>query len=166
MAIDVNAWYEKYGPIVIRRCRVLLRSDEDAMDAVQDVFLNILKARGRLKDSYPSSLLYTIATNVCLNRIRAKKKEKSDSLDGFFTDKGEGFFTDSGYEAVNAKLLLEEILEDESEETRTILFMYHADGMSLKEIGEVFGLSISGVKKRIDVFKYRTRQRLGEDFYE
>lgn len=159
MAIDIAAWYEKYGPMVIRRCRSLLRNDDEAMDAVQDVFVNLLKSEGRLSGSFPSSLLYTMATNVCLNRMRKKKREAMDFLSG-----GEEFFAaDSGYERVDAKLIVEAILEDESEETRAICFMYHADGMTLSEIGEAVGLSISGVKKRLDTFKKRARLRLGED---
>ena len=163
MAIDVAAWYEKYGPMLIRRCRALLQSDDEAMDAVQDVFLNLLKAESRLKDSFPSTLLYTIATNVCLNRLRARKRAKKLAPAGFFADSEEFFFTDGGHDQIDAELLAETILEDESEETRTILFMYHADGMSLREIGEAFGLSVSGVKKRIDVFRKRARLKLRED---
>ena len=75
MAIDVAAWYEKYGPMVIRRCRQILGNGEDALDAVQDVFVNLLKGEEKLDDRFPSSLLYTMATNVCLNRLRKGKRE-------------------------------------------------------------------------------------------
>ena len=166
MAIDVAAWYEKYGPMVIRRCRALLRSDDEAMDAVQDVFVNLLKAKGRLQASFPSSLLYTMATNVCLNRLRARKREvieTGNSREGFVSEVETLSAVDESYEQVDAELLVETILEDESEEDRTICFMYHADGMTLNEIGEAVGLSISGVRKRLEVFKKRARHKLGED---
>ena len=161
MAIDIAAWYEKYGPMVIRRCRAILRNEDEAMDAVQDVFVNLLRAEGRIHASFPSSLLYTMATNVCLNRLRGKAREvnfPSDGADVFFA-------ADGSYEQVDAELLAKAILEDESEETRAICFMYHADGMSLKEIGEAVGLSVSGVRKRLEAFKKRARLKLklGED---
>jgi RNA polymerase sigma-70 factor (ECF subfamily) len=161
MAIDIAVWYEKYGPMVIRRCRALLRNDDEAMDAVQDVFLKLLRAETRLKDSFPSSLLYTMATNVCLNRLRSKKKNNVS----FESVGGEESFSgaDEGFEQVDAELLVNAILEDESEENRTICFMHHADGMTLKEIGEAVGLSISGVRKRLETFKKRARIKLGED---
>ena len=160
MGIDIAAWYEKYSPMVIRRCRALLRNDDEAMDAVHDVFVNLLKAEGRLRDSYPSSLLYTMATNLCLNRLRDKKREAPGNL----TDGTEALLVvDENFEQVNAELLVGFILEDESEETRTILFMYYADGMILKEIADVLDLSISGVKKKIDSFKKRARLKLGEE---
>jgi len=160
MVIDIAAWYEKYGPMVIRRCRALLRSDDEAMDAVQDVFVNLLKAEARLHGSFPSSLLYTMATNVCLNRLMAKKREAPEELTG----ESEALFTvDKNYELVDARLLVKAILEDESEESRTICFMYHADGMSLREIGEAVGLSVSGVRKKLLAFRKRARLKLGEE---
>jgi len=163
MAIDIAGWYEKYSPMVIRRCRALLRDEDEAMDAVHDVFLNLLRAEGRLSGSYPSSLLYTVATNVCLNRLRDRKRTGWGDMFG----REESFFaggTAAGdYDQVEAKLLVETILEDESEDTRTICFMYHGDGMTLREIGEAVGLSISGIRKRLEAFRKRARLKLGED---
>jgi len=163
MAIDIAGWYEKYSPMVIRRCRALLRDDDEAMDAVHDVFVNLLRAERRLSDSYPSSLLYTVATNVCLNRLRDRKRAGWGD-----TPYQEEFFFAGGaaacdYDKVDAKLLVEAIMEDESEDTRTICFMYHGDGMTLKEIGEAVGLSISGIRKRLETFRKRARLKLGED---
>jgi RNA polymerase sigma-70 factor (ECF subfamily) len=157
MAIDVAGWYEKYGPMVIRRCRSILGNDEEALDAVQDVFVSLIRKEMRLFDKFPSSLLYTMATNVCLNLLRKKRREVLSC----FTDNDEYFvWIDEGFEQVEAVVLLEAILKDESEENRTIYFMYHADGMTLKEIGEVVGLSVSGVRKRLEAFKSRVRGKL------
>jgi RNA polymerase sigma-70 factor (ECF subfamily) len=155
MANDIAAWYEKYGPMVIRRCRELLRNDDDTMDAVQDVFLKLLKAEGG-RFSFPSSLLYTIATNVCLDRLRAKKRR-----DVRETEETDFPAVDEGYEQVDAELLVQVILEDEPEETCKICYMYHADGMTFREIGEAVGMSVSGVQKKLETFKKRARLRMG-----
>jgi len=157
MAIDVAAWYEKYGPMVIRRCRGILGNGEDALDAVQDVFVNLLKEKLRLHGRFPSSLLYTMATNVCLNRLRKRKWETAGNFSG---DEFPASLSDEGFAQVEAELLLEDILKDESETNRAICFMYHSDGMTLKEIGEAAGLSISGVRKRLEAFKSRAQKRL------
>src|SRR5262245_50224098 len=74
-AIDVTAVSQRYGPMVLRRCRQLLRNEDESMDACQDVFVRILERRARLDARYPSSLLYRVATNVCLNRIRDRKRK-------------------------------------------------------------------------------------------
>ncbi|MCL2127644.1 MAG: sigma-70 family RNA polymerase sigma factor [Treponema sp.] len=158
MAIDVAAWYEKYGPMVIRRCRKILGNGDDALDAVQDVFVNLLRSGPKLHGSYPSSLLYTMATNVCLNRLRKRKRESPRDFSG---EEGNLLFhSDEGYDQVDAELLLEAVLKDESEMNRAICFMYHADGMTLKEIGEAVGLSVAGVHKRLEAFKSRARLKL------
>jgi RNA polymerase sigma-70 factor (ECF subfamily) len=163
MAMDIAAWYEKYSPMVIRRCRALLRDEDDAMDAVHDVFINLLRAEGRLSGSYPSSLLYTVATNVCLNRLRDRKRTDRGDMPGREEFSFAGGEACGEYDLVDAKLLVEAILEDESEDTRTICFMYHGDGMTLREIGEAVGLSISGIRKRLEAFRKRARLKLGED---
>jgi RNA polymerase sigma-70 factor (ECF subfamily) len=155
MAIDIAAWYEKYGPMVIRRCRRILGNGEDALDAVQDVFVNLLRAAPKMHDRFPSSLLYTMATNTCLNRLRRTRRESPVEADMLCVDES--------FSQVEAKLLLEAILKDESEMNRAICFMYHADGMTLKEIGEAVGLSTAGVYKRLEAFKGRARLKIGEE---
>ena len=157
MAINISAWYEKYGPMVIRRCRSILGNGDDALDAVHDVFVNLLQAEPRLHGRFPSSLLYTMATNVCLNRLRKMKREISKD---FFEEGAAGSCADEGFDQVDAEILLEDILKDESEMNRAICFMYHADGMTLKEIGEAVGLSVSGVRKKLETFKSRARLKL------
>ena len=46
--MDVEALYEKYGPMVMRRCRQLLKDETEALDATQDVFVQVLRRRDRL----------------------------------------------------------------------------------------------------------------------
>jgi RNA polymerase sigma-70 factor (ECF subfamily) len=158
MAIDIAAWYKKYGPMVIRRCRKILgNAEEDALDAVHDVFVNLLRGEKRLHGQFPSSLLYTMATNICLNRLRKKKRETVKDFSG---EDGAGCAVDTGFAQVDAQILMEIILKDESEMNRSICFMYHVDGMTLKEIGEVSGLSYAGVHKRLEAFKKRARIKL------
>jgi RNA polymerase sigma-70 factor (ECF subfamily) len=138
----------------------MLRDEDDALDAAQDVFVRLMDAKARLHGQYPSSLLYTIATNTCLNRIRQTKTRSE-----VFCDTDALPVPDCEYDKVDARLIMDAILKTESESTRSICFMYHADGMTLKEIGEAMGLSISGVRKRLTSFASRARITLeGEEY--
>jgi len=161
MAIDVAAWYEKYGPMVIRRCRRILGNGDDAMDAVHDVFVNLLRAQPRLHGRFPSSLLYTMATNICLNRLKKRKRESPQDISA----EGEPLFfsVDKGFDQVEEDLILEAILKGESGTNRSICFMYYADGMTYKEIGDAVGLSTTGVYKRLEAFKSRARLKFREE---
>jgi RNA polymerase sigma-70 factor (ECF subfamily) len=71
LGVDVEDFYRRYGPMVQRRCRQLLKDEEAAMDAAQEVFVKVLVHQERLGAQAPSSLLYRIATNTCLNRLRS-----------------------------------------------------------------------------------------------
>ena len=156
MKIDVEDCYKKYAPMVFRRCQSLLGNEDEALDAAQDVFVNLLRYRSRLHGQFMSSLLYTIATNVCLNRLRRRK------LQGNYSDATpvQSAEHDPEFERVEDGMVMDAILKNESESTRAICFMYHGDGMTLREIGELTGLSISGVRKRLLAFNARAKLKM------
>src|SRR4029450_11195934 len=68
--------------MVYRRCLRLLRDEDEAMDACQDVFVRLLERRDRLDARYPSSLLSRIAPTLCLNRIRDRRRRATSGDDG------------------------------------------------------------------------------------
>ena len=74
--LDVEALYRRYGPMVLRRCRSILRDEAEAMDAMQEVFVQVLRRRLTLRDEYPASLLYRIATNTSLNGLRSRRRRR------------------------------------------------------------------------------------------
>ncbi len=74
MSVDVAAHYRTYGPMVLRRCRALLRDEEAAVDAMHDVFVQLLRHGERLDERRPASLLLRIATHVCLNKVRSTRR--------------------------------------------------------------------------------------------
>jgi RNA polymerase sigma-70 factor (ECF subfamily) len=55
--MNVEDLYRRYGPMVMRRCRQLLRDEDQALDATQDVFVRLMERSDRLRDDYPSSLI-------------------------------------------------------------------------------------------------------------
>jgi len=152
MSIDVEHWYRKYGPMVLRRCRKLLRDEEKSLDAMQEVFVRVLRYEHRLRAQYPSSLLYRMATNVCLNIIRDEKQPQSMESMGIL-DKIACY--DESEDRLIIQNLLEKIFVNEKNSTRGMAVMLFIDGMTLKEVAGEFGMSVSGVRKRIR--RLRTR---------
>lgn len=150
--------------MVFRRCSSLLKNEDEALDAAQDVFVSLLRFQKRLHGQFLSSLLYTIATNTCLNRLRQRKRQKnynySQSHSAPEQEPPEQGSIDPQYEKVENSMLMDAIFLDESESTRTICFMYHSDNMTLREIGDVMGLSVSGVRKRLLAFNARAKFKL------
>ena len=163
MEIDVEDCYRKYAPMVFRRCSFMLKNEEEALDAAQDVFVNLLRHKKKLHGQFLSSLLYTIATNICLNRLRRRKILGIDA--SFYatsvSEENSSFGSnDPEFERIEGNMIMDAILKDESESTRAICFMYHGDGMTLREIGELMDMSISGVRKRLVNFNARAKLKL------
>ncbi len=157
MAIDVEALYRRYGPMVLRRCRRLLGDDEKAWDAMQDVFVQLLRHEDRLDAAAPSSLLYRIATNVCLNRLRSQSRRREDPADTLI-DEIARVATDEPRS--QARLTLDRLLGrgTESESTAAMAVMHWVDGMTHEEVAREFGMSVSGVRKRLRQLQARIRQ--------
>lgn len=158
MQIDVAEYYKKYGPMVLRRCRSMLGDEEKALDAMQDVFVKLLENQGKLKGTYPSSLLYRIATNVCLNIIRHEKVRPVVGNDELLLNIAG---TDEIEQRTAARDLLERIFRNEKASTLEIAVLHYVDGMTLQEAAETVGMSVSGIRKRLRILKERVNY-LGE----
>jgi RNA polymerase sigma-70 factor (ECF subfamily) len=156
VTIDIDDCYKKYAPMIFHRCLGMLGNEDDALDAAQDVFVKLLRYRQRLHGRFLSSLLYTIATNTCLNRLRQRKQQGVPVPETLFPAA-----TDPEFARVEAGMLMDAVLENESESDRAICFMYHRDGMTLQEIGSLIGLSVSGVRKRLLAFGERAKLKAG-----
>ena len=148
--VDSETYYATYAPMVLRRCRALLGDDASARDAMHDVFVQIL-ARSELDDRAPSSLLFRIATNVCLNRMRSRRRRREDCDDVLF-DIAE--HTDPAARSA-ARAVLDKLFRHEPDDTAAIAVMHLHDKMTLEEVAAEVGMSVSGVRKRLA--KLRTK---------
>ena len=160
MAIDVEALYRRYGPMVLRRCRQMLRHDQQALDAMQDVFVQVLARKDTLDDRGLSSLLYRIATNVCLNKIRSKSRRPEDPESDLLTR-----IASASTEAdrAEARGVLDTLLGRELESTGTIAVLHLHDGFTLEEVAREVGMSVSGVRKRLRKLKANLAELEGND---
>ena len=150
MSIDIEAWYARYAPMVHRRCKALLRDEEEATEAMQDVFVEVLRRQDKLEVDAASSFLYRTATNVSLNRLRTKKRKPADADDALIQRIAEApEAEDRGLAAA----LLDRIFAREQPSTRVMATLHLVDGWTLQEVADEMGLSVSGVRKRLRVLK-------------
>jgi len=146
VSVDVGRLYEQYGPMVFRRCKFLLRNEEKAMEATQDVFVQVLRRADALEISAPSSLLYRIATNVSLNRIRTAKRHPEHPDEDLLTRIARAPIVEN---KTLAGAMLDKLFRREKESTATIAVLHLLDGLTLEEVANEVGMSVSGVRKRL-----------------
>ncbi len=146
----IEQYYEQFGAMVGRRCKALLKNEERARDAVQEVFVRILTRKDPKPIQYPSSYLYRTATSVCLRMIRDDMKQGSGSGDALLEQIASA-------EAVEDQTLVKDLLDRafgrEPESTRTITVMHYIDGLTYEQVAEEVGMSVSGVRKRLRKLK-------------
>lgn len=155
--LDVESLSERYGPMVLRRCRLLLGDEDEAMDACQDVFVRMIEQGGRLDARHPSSLLYVTATNLCLNRIRDRKRHAVPTDDSRLQKIA------SAQESVgqsDARLLLDRLFRRHPASSRTIAVLRYLDGLTLRQVASEVGLSVSGVRKRLRSLRHTLEEMM------
>jgi len=157
LSLDVEALFSRYKGMVFRRCRALLKDESLALDAMQDVFVKLMEKQNQLTDEAPSSLLYTISTNHCLNIIRSNKRFESIDIDSE-EDEKQGLLSEIAnsidIEAQSvASNMLNRLFRRQPENSQTIAVLYFYDGMTLEEVASRMGMSVSGVRKRIRQLK-------------
>ncbi len=156
---DLDELYKTYAPMVLRRCKALLKDSEAAMDIMQNVFMNVARKRDQLDMKYPSSLLYRIATNLCLNYIRDNKRLINESFQGEDDEFLVRIATVDSDENKNAaKLLLDKLFGRNLETTKTIAVLHYLDGFTLEETAQEVGMSVSGVRKRLRNLRSELKQ--------
>src|SRR4051812_36566150 len=132
--------------MVLRRCRRLLGDEQEALDACQDVFVRVVQRRARLGARDPPSLLYGTATTVCLNRLRDRRRQPVTGDDAVLYRIAHA---EEPGGASEARLLLDRLFGRHPESSRTIAVLHYVDGLTLEEVAQEIGLSVSGVRKRL-----------------
>jgi RNA polymerase sigma-70 factor (ECF subfamily) len=122
---------------------------------MHEVFVQLIRNEHRLKDQYPSSLLYRMATNICLNIIRSESRRPETVVDDKLIALANYEEPESSW---NARDILQKLFNKEQESTRTIAVLHYLDGMTLEETAKEVGLSVSGVRKRLRVLRQRLRE--------
>jgi RNA polymerase sigma-70 factor (ECF subfamily) len=153
MAVDIDSLYRTHGPMVLRRCRTLLRDESKAVDAMHDVFVELLRRENRLDARAPAGLLLTTATHVCLNRLRSERRRPEDPDHDLLAR-----IASLGSSAENlslARRALDRIFGGEPASTRLIAVLLYVDRLTLDEVAAEVGMSVSGVRKRLRTLKQR-----------
>lgn len=136
-------FHAEYGPMY-RAARLLLGSDEEAKDAIQDVFAQLWEGSITLRQEGRRAFLLTCVRNRCLNIIARSRTEHEarQLLQPETAD--EGTRDDELAEAVDSY-----IDQRLTHQTGRIIRMHYEQAQSYKDIAGTLGISLSAVNKHI-----------------
>jgi len=125
----------------------ILRNQEEAEDAVQEVFIKLWKL-GRKTEEYNSidALIITMTKNHCLDQLRKRKYIDAENQNEYDLT---GETISSLYEAIERKEtsdILHAIIAQLPENCRTIIRLREIDGFSYEEIAKITNLNINNLR--------------------
>jgi RNA polymerase sigma-70 factor (ECF subfamily) len=159
--------YLRYQPMVSHICRRLLKSPDDADEAAQETMLRVLQGLGRFNGRYLlQAWVARIATNVCLDQLRAKTRRHGDPEQlpedyHLSTERSEQIAPEDPGELVERLVDREQVrhvLEELPSHHRSALVLREFQGMSHEEIAGQLGMTPPQAKALIHRAKKSFRQ--------
>lgn len=140
---------ERYTLLLYGVALKYLRNEEDARDAVQQVFLKALTELEKYSVDYPKSWLYAIMRNHCLMRLRGAASTPVGLEEHMVPaeEAGEGAAAKVREEARYVQL--EEALHLLSAEQRTCITLFYLERKSYQEVCGATGFGFGEVKSHI-----------------
>ena len=149
--------YEKHAAAVYGRCRYLLRDDEGAKDALQEVFAKALRALPEFREAAsPATWILRIATHHCLNELRGRRAAWREQLAELSKDRR------NEVEPPERRALVRALLSAAPAEAQEVAVLYFVDELTQAEIGQATGRSLPTVRKRLRDFLAAARAALAE----
>ncbi|PRX53061.1 RNA polymerase sigma factor [Flagellimonas meridianipacifica] len=155
--------YDRYAKMVYNKCYGFAKSQDEAEDLTQDVFLQLfIKLKMFKGKSKFSTWLFSFTYNFCVNYVNRNKQRK-------MSDKSVPV-EDSEYK-LSAEIPDEDLFEMKSKklkkaldlisaEEKSLLLLKYQDGASIKELTELMELGESAIKMRLK----RAKKRLMETY--
>jgi RNA polymerase sigma-70 factor (ECF subfamily) len=160
----------KYDADILRLTIRLLGNPDEARDAYQEAFLKVFCSicQFRQQSSF-YTWIFRIATNVCFDRLRQRKKPwqqvsiDSETRDGFRgalkqTVRATSCYSnpEQSFRATQLRERINQALSTLSQKERLVFELKHYEGLRLKQIGEMIGSTENTTKDCL----YRATRKL------
>ncbi len=144
--------YLRYRERVYAYALRVLSNPEDAEDLFQEVFFRVYaRATSFEEERSLGGWIFTIAHNLCMNKIRDRKPQDSLESVSLYAEPSPDFGED--WQAVIAHAMAQLPVE-----YREVIILREYEGLSYVEITDVLHTSIPAIKSRL----YRAKGRLRE----
>ena len=149
--IPLPELYERYSKDIFKYSFSILKDEDDAKDAVQEVFVKFAENENSFKRncSYKTWLL-VLTRNYCFNKTKSKGFNNASLEEQTFI---------RNYEAsYDTQITVRDALMQLSPEDNELIYLREYENYSYKEIAEITEQSLENVKIKI----FRVRKKLRE----
>ena len=142
----------------------LIGRPEDAEDVAQEVFVRLFFSLEQLRaPEVFEPWLYRLTVNAAYDYLRKRKRRHETSMADLADEQvtmadaaAAGRVEADRLEAVEIREFVQSLLAEVSEEDRILLILKEVEGLSLKELEQVYNVNENALKVRL----YRARQRV------
>ena len=158
----VSELYERYGRAIFVRCRYFLRHDEDARDAMHEVFVKVVERYSEFRgEASPLTWIVRIATNHCLNILRGRRAAWRERYAR--TAELEASLATAPQARRDKMALVHELLTYIPRDVQEPAIYYFVDEMTQEEAAAACGCSVPTLRKRLRSFVELARKHLRRD---
>jgi RNA polymerase sigma factor (sigma-70 family) len=148
-----NEWLgillQRYTGLLLGVSMKYLKNEENAKDAVQQIFLKVINELHKYKVEYFKSWLYMIAKNHCLMQLRGKGKITTEINDYNLQAADESEAKETHLKKETSLTNLEEAITLLNDEQRICVTLFYLEKKSYQEIVTHTGYTILQVKSCI-----------------
>ena len=145
----------RHQDALFRAAKAILRSDEDAEDAVQEAICAAFAAREQLRDPERfKAWMLRIVVNQCYELCR--KRKPTVDLDQVAD------YLPAGDQDPTEQLTLWQAVLSLSDDLRAAVTLFYYEGLSVREIAAALNISESAVKTRLSRGREKLRRLLNE----
>lgn len=148
---EIEASFERFGPMIYRRARAILGSEAEARDVVQEVFVKLLSGKLKKAEGNLAGWLATVTTRTCLN-LRRNQSRRAELVAELVVPVLENRSDDA--------LAVRRLLSEMEPRVAEAAIYIHIDGMTYDEAAGQLGVSKRTVANLLSRFQEQARALL------
>ncbi len=148
-----NQWLgillQRYTMLLLGVCMKYLKNEEEAKDAVQQIFLKVITELQKYRVDYFKSWLYMVARNYCLMQLRDKTGKNTKEINESLPLAAEELNTTKHIKHDALLSCINESLKELTPEQKTCITLFFLQKKSYTEIANTTGFTLMQVKSYI-----------------
>lgn len=158
--------YIKYKGLMAYIINEKVHTNEDVEDVLQDVFFYIAKnfyKIGDIDSAETKNFICIVTEGFAISKFRKEKRHINNVTfeEAYATNASHDDFDMDMYNVTELKILFNTL----TDESRNILYLTYAFGLTSKEVAKIYGITDSNVRKKIQFAKAKLRSELQEAQY-